>query len=115
MALYESARPNPAGYRDVNVSEVKVPAQGFRIVDVREPHEYTGELGHIAGAELVPLAGVTAQAIAWNKDEPILLVCKSGGRSGNAAQALTRMGFGKAMNMVGGMLAWNAAGLPVEK
>ncbi len=115
MALLDAARPNPAGYLDVSVPDVTLPAQGYRIIDVREGHEFTGELGHIAGATLVPLAGVLANAIAWNKDEPLLLVCKSGGRSGNAAQALTRMGFSKAMNLVGGMLAWNSAGRPVEK
>lgn len=115
MALYDSARPNPAGYKDVSPAEVTLPPAGFRIIDVREPDEYVGELGHIAGAELVPLATVTAKASSWNKDEPILCVCRSGGRSGNAAQALGRLGFGKAMNLVGGMLAWNAAGLPIEK
>jgi rhodanese-related sulfurtransferase len=78
MALFDSARPNPAGFRDVSAADVALPAQGFRIVDVREPAEFTGELGHIPGAALVPLAGVTAQAISWNKDEPVLLVCKSG-------------------------------------
>jgi len=115
MSLYDAARPNPAGHRDVQVSELTLPAQGVRLVDVREPYEFTGELGHIAGAALVPLATVLDQAAAWNKDEPVLLICKSGGRSGNAAQALTRMGFSKAMNLVGGMLAWNAAGRPIEK
>jgi|APLak6261666879_1056058.scaffolds.fasta_scaffold00605_3 rhodanese-related sulfurtransferase len=115
MSLFDTARPNPAGHRDVSPSDVKLPAQGFRIVDVREPAEFTGELGHLSGATLVPLATVTAQAISWNKDEPVLLVCRSGGRSGNAAQALTRMGFSKVMNLVGGMMAWNAAGLPTEK
>jgi rhodanese-related sulfurtransferase len=115
MTLFDSARPNPAGFRDVSVADVTLPAQGFRIIDVREPAEFTGELGHLPGAVLVPLAGVTAQAIAWNKDEPVLLVCKAGGRSANAAQALTRMGFSKVMNLVGGMMGWNAAGKPTEK
>lgn len=115
MALFEKALPNPAGYRDVTPAEVSLPAEGFRIVDVREPAEFTGELGHIPGAELVPLGGVTAHAVSWNKDEPLLLVCRSGGRSGNAAQALTRMGFSRAMNLVGGMIGWNAAGKTIEK
>jgi rhodanese-related sulfurtransferase len=115
MALFDSARPNPAGFRDVSAADVTLPAQGFRIVDVREPAEFVGELGHIPGAALVPLAGVTAQAISWNKDEPVLLVCKAGGRSANAAQALNRMGFSKVMNLVGGMMGWNAAGKPIEK
>ncbi len=115
MALFDSARPNPAGYRDVSEAEVKLPAQGFRLIDVREPHEFTGELGHIAGATLVPMQSVTAHAPGWNKDEELVLVCKSGGRSGSVAQALSRLGFTKVMNLTGGMLGWNAAGRPVEK
>jgi rhodanese-related sulfurtransferase len=115
MSLFDEARPNPAGYKDASVPDVKLPAAGFRIIDVREPHEFTGELGHIEGATLVPLASVVAQAATWNKDETYLLVCKSGGRSGNAAQALSKMGFSKVMNLVGGMLAWNGAGRPIEK
>ena len=85
------------------------------MVDVREPAEFTGELGHVPGSTLVPLAAVTAQAVSWNKDEELLLVCRSGGRSANAAQALTRMGFTKVMNLVGGMMGWNQAGKPIEK
>lgn len=115
MPLYDTSLPNPAGHRDVSVADVTLPPSGFRLIDVREPHEFTGELGHIAGATLVPMAGVVARSSEWSKDEPILFVCKSGGRSGNVAQALTRLGFSKAMNLVGGMLAWNAAGRPIEK
>lgn len=115
MALLEVSRPHPAGYRDISVADVTLPAQGYRIIDVREPHEFTGELGHVAGSALVPLNSVMAQASGWNRDEEILLVCRSGGRSGNAAQALSKIGFSKVMNLVGGMLAWNAAGRPVEK
>ena len=115
MALYDSARPNPAGHRDLSVADLTLPAQGFRLVDVREPAEFTGELGHIPGAALVPLATVMAQSVSWNKEEVLVLVCKSGGRSGNAAQALSRAGFSKVMNLVGGMIAWNAAGKTIEK
>ena len=115
MSLFDTARPNPAGFRDVTAADVSLPAEGFRIVDVREPAEFTGELGHLPGASLVPLASVTAQAIAWNKDEVLLLVCRSGGRSANAAQALLKLGFPRVMNLVGGMMGWNQAGKPVEK
>ncbi|MFZ5441406.1 MAG: rhodanese-like domain-containing protein [Myxococcota bacterium] len=114
MSLFEDARPNPAGHRDVSVDQVTLPA-GVRLIDVREPHEFTGELGHVPGATLVPMATVPAEASSWPRDEPVLLVCRSGGRSANVAQFLTRAGFTKVMNLVGGMLAWNQAGRPVER
>ena len=117
MALFDQSttRPNPAGYSDVAPGDVMLPPVGYRIIDVREPGEFTSELGHLPGAELVPLATVTAHAAGWNKSDEYLLVCRSGGRSGQAAQALSRLGFGKVMNMTGGMLAWNAAGLKTER
>lgn len=115
MALLERSQPHPAGYRDISVADVTLPAHGYRIIDVREPHEFVGELGHVAGSTLVPLSSVMAHAPGWSKDEELLFVCRSGGRSGNAAQALSKLGFSKVMNLVGGMLAWNAAGRPVEK
>lgn len=115
MAIFDASRPHPAGYRDVTPADVTLPAKGFRLIDVREPAEFGGELGHVPGAELVPLASVLAHAASWPKDEPLVMVCKSGGRSANAAQALGRLGFTKVMNLVGGMMAWNAAGKPTEK
>lgn len=115
MKLYESATANPAGFRDVTPAAVSAPGRTARVVDVREPDEFDGELGHIHGAELVPLATVEAAATRWNADEEIVVVCRSGKRSGSAADQLTRRGFRHVMNMDGGMLAWNAARLPVER
>ncbi|MCL4228846.1 MAG: rhodanese-like domain-containing protein [Myxococcales bacterium] len=85
------------------------------MIDVREPHEFTGELGHVAGSKLVPLATLLDAARAWPRDEELVLVCRSGNRSGRAAQALAGAGFTRLYNLAGGMLAWNAAGLPVER
>jgi rhodanese-related sulfurtransferase len=45
----------------------------------------------------------------------MVMICRSGNRSGRAAQALASIGFSRVMNLTGGMLAWNAAGLPIEK
>jgi len=84
-----------------------------RIVDVREPVEFTGELGHIEEAELVPLATVLEAAQAWDKSAPVVLVCRSGARSARAGEALVAMGFEDVTNMVGGMIAWNQEGLPI--
>jgi rhodanese-related sulfurtransferase len=113
--IYEKAVPNELGYRDASVTEVVAARGNVRIVDVREPDEYVGELGHLEGAELVPLAAVEQKAADWDKAQEIVLVCRSGGRSGRAAAALARMGFQKVVNMAGGMLAVNEAKLPVVR
>lgn len=86
-----------------------------RVIDVRQPEEFQGELGHIPNAELVPLATVLDKAREWRKDEPLLLVCRSGGRSSRAAELLAGMGFERIFNLEGGMLAVNALNLPVER
>ena len=113
--LYDAAIPTRAGYRDVSPAALDAARGAVRIVDVREPDELVGELGHIHGAEPAPLATVAARAAAWGKDEEIVLVCRSGGRSSGAAQALVRAGFRRVMNLAGGMLAYNAAGLQVAR
>ena len=84
----------------------------MKIVDVRQPAEFTGELSHIVGAELVPLATLDAGAAGWRLEDPVVVVCRSGGRSGRAALVLENLGFSRVASMAGGMLAWGEAGLP---
>ena len=91
------------------------PRAGRRLIDVREAHELAGDLGHIAGVEHVPLATVADAARAWDRDADLLVICRSGGRSARAAEILLSLGFRRVENLAGGMLAWNAAGLPVER
>jgi len=102
-------------YPEISVEEARLLVGEARFVDVREPDEYVGELGHIAGAELVPLASVATAAAAWDRKKPLVLVCRSGARSGRAAAALFANGFKQPINMSGGMLAWTASGFPVER
>ncbi|MBZ0234965.1 MAG: rhodanese-like domain-containing protein [Deltaproteobacteria bacterium] len=102
-------------YKDVTPSAAFAARSDARVVDVREPDEFVGELGHIPGSELVPLATIGSAASAWDRNKPLLLVCRSGARSGRAAQALAGAGFQRVMNLAGGMIAYNAAGLPVER
>ncbi len=117
MSLYEAAGENPAGYRDVTVQQVASLAHdaGVRVIDVREADEWAGDLGHTKHASHVPLATVPAASRDWPKDLPTVLICRSGNRSGKAALLLHELGFTRVMNMVGGMLAWDAAKLPVER
>lgn len=112
---FEHGQSVPGGYRDVSPAATAAAGAAVRLVDVREPHEYTGDLGHVPGSELVPLATLSAAARAWDRRRDVILICRSGARSGRAAQALVAAGFARVMNMAGGMLAYNAAGLPVAR
>jgi len=114
-SLFLEGVASPGGYRDVSPQQLAASAARVRLVDVREPHEYTGELGHIEGAELMPMGAFPAAASAWDRDVDVVLICRSGNRSGRVAAALAAQGFHGMMNLAGGMLAWNAAALPVKR
>ncbi|MBC7456843.1 MAG: rhodanese-like domain-containing protein [Bdellovibrionaceae bacterium] len=87
-----------------------------KLIDVRRPDEFNAELGHIDGAELITLGPDLVQYLnTENKDQEIVFVCRSGGRSGSATFESARMGFKKTMNLTGGMLAWNVLKLPIIK
>lgn len=90
-------------------------AGAARLVDVREPDEWAGELGRVPGSELVPLAKLERAARGWNPEAPVVLVCRSGGRSGKATLELAAAGFRRVASMRGGLLAWNAERLPLER
>ncbi|HMG20052.1 MAG TPA: MBL fold metallo-hydrolase [Kofleriaceae bacterium] len=86
-----------------------------RLIDVREPDELAGELGHIAGIEPLPLAGLPGPLEAEARDRPIVFVCRSGGRSGKAALLAQGLGFPHVASMRGGMRAWHQRRYPVER
>lgn len=107
--------PHSSGYREVSPESVEPLLAELRVVDVREPHELGGELGHIEGAVLAPLGRLTQEAVGWARHAPTLVVCRSGGRSGRAATLLAQLGFTQVFHLTGGMVAWAAAGLPVVR
>lgn len=113
--LYERALPARGGYRDLAPEAAYAARERVRLVDVREPHEWHGELGHVPGAELVPLSRLGEAAATWDREAEIILICRSGGRSARAAEALVASGFRRVMNLAGGMLAYNMCGLPVAR
>ncbi|MET0387740.1 MAG: MBL fold metallo-hydrolase [Polyangiales bacterium] len=85
------------------------------LIDVREQDEYRGELGHIAGSVLVPLGTLLSAARRLPKEQSMVLVCRSGGRSGKAALQLAAAGWTRVASLRGGMLAWNEQHLPVTR
>lgn len=89
-------------------------AGGVKLIDTREPYEY--EESHIDGSELIP-PGVIADRIAVavpDKSQRIILQCRSGVRSYDAGQVLQELGYEDVASMAGGILEWEAQGLPVE-
>jgi len=99
---------------DIEVSAqraAELHADGVALVDVREPHEW--DAGRIPGARHIPLGELSQQAGTLDPGAPVVFLCRAGGRSLMAAQALRAAGV-EAYSMAGGMLAWDAAGLPME-
>jgi rhodanese-related sulfurtransferase len=78
----------------------------LNLVDVREPHEHED---FNIGGKLVPLGEIRAMQVdelEELKDQEVIVYCRSGGRSGQAAMILETMGFQNVKNLTGGMLAW---------
>jgi rhodanese-related sulfurtransferase len=103
------------GVAEVETDWVADHLDEVRIIDVREADELTGPLGHISGVEHVPLSQLEQRVRAWQRDDEIVLICRSAGRSGRAALALERLGFTRVVSMAGGMIKWNAEQRPVQK
>jgi rhodanese-related sulfurtransferase len=100
----------PTDYTPAEVSALLVQGD-VQLVDVRKPHEYAA--GHITGVTHIELQELSARADTLDRGRPVVLICRSGGRSAMATEALTQAGF-DAHNMAGGMLEWAAAGLTME-
>ena len=86
----------------------------LQVLDVREPDEFTGPLGHIKGAMLIPLGELSGRVEELAQDKPIVSVCRAGSRSAQATTILQQAGFKQVANLTGGMLRWRAEGHPVE-
>jgi rhodanese-related sulfurtransferase len=86
-------------------------AAGALVVDVREPVEW--DAGHISGAGLIPIGELGPRAAELPRDRRMVIVCRTGSRSGYAADALHGAGYDVA-NLRGGLFAWAAGSLPLE-
>lgn len=89
--------------------------QDALVLDVREQSEFKD--GHITKAKHVPLGQLKNQLTSLEKykDKPVVVVCRTGSRSGHACGILRKAGFSNVSNLAGGIMAWEQAGLPKEK
>ncbi len=86
---------------------------GVLLLDVREPWEY--DEGHIPGVILIPMNEVPHRLNEIPTDQEVIVTCRSGNRSGQITDLLRQQGYTNVHNMAGGIVAWEAAGLPVER
>ncbi len=85
------------------------------LIDVRNPDEFIGELGHIPGAQLKTLGPELENFLSeTNKNAEIIFVCRSGVRSARATSLALSMGFHEVYNLEGGMIEWNQQELQTE-
>lgn len=83
-----------------------------RILDVRTASEFDGELGHLAGAQLIPLDELRARVGEVKADKPVVVVCQTGRRSTMGTVILEAAGIEQVANLAGGMVTWRNLGLP---
>jgi rhodanese-related sulfurtransferase len=83
----------------------------IQLIDVRQRYEH--EAGRIADAPLIELADLPGRAQEIDRDRPVVFYCRTGSRSAMATEAFRGAGY-DAHNMAGGLMDWQAAGLPIE-
>ena len=85
------------------------------VLDVREEVEY--KQGHILNSKLIPVGKLSERIgeLEKFKEQPIVVVCRSGLRSASACATLGKRGFTQAYNLTGGVMAWQKANLPLKK
>ncbi len=84
---------------------------GAALIDVRRDYEFAA--GHLEGARNIEMNKLTAHAEELPRDRPVVFYCRTGNRSGLAADAFAEAGY-DAHNLAGGITAWSEAGRPLE-
>jgi len=104
------------GIPEVSVHQVLENRLNVTLIDVRRSDEFNGEYGHVQGAKLITLGpDLMGYMESADKENEIVFICRSGGRSGQATAVAQELGFKYAVNMLGGMITWNLQHLPVVR
>ncbi len=115
MAETETRHEQDLRFEELDPREFQrqIEADEAVLIDTREPHEFAE--AHIDGAELVPPSEVAARIdeLAPDSAQRLILYCRSGNRSGKAAEELAGLGYTNLAHLTGGILAWQEQGLPV--
>jgi glyoxylase-like metal-dependent hydrolase (beta-lactamase superfamily II)/rhodanese-related sulfurtransferase len=108
-------RQSYAGLLEIDPEWVAEHRGDVHVVDVRQREELDERLGYIEGAQCIPLNELKEHLAEIPQDRPVIPVCHSGMRSGQATVLLRQAGFPRVANLRGGMLLWQQLGLPVAR
>lgn len=102
-----------AGFSEIDPEWVASHRDDVHLLDVRTAAEFAhGELGHIAGAHLIPLDELRQRVAEVPSDKPVVVICQTGKRSAMGTLILGRAGITRSANLAGGMVRWHQLGLP---
>lgn len=116
MTLHELVAEAKAQISEIDVATAaQAVAQGVTLIDIREPAEFEG--GRLAGAVSIPRGVLEFKTVDHpslaNKNDRIVIYCRSGGRASLSALNLQRLGYTNIASIAGGIEAWKAAGQPI--
>ena len=104
-------------FKRIDVDEAKrlIDEGKVRVIDVREPDEWTS--GHIPQATHIPLPQIVnnpEQSLKGDTEQPVVFVCAAGQRSAVASEVAAMLGYKEIYNLEGGTIAWIRSGKPVD-
>jgi rhodanese-related sulfurtransferase len=115
--IYNEIARRRRGYTDVSPQALVnlINREDAAVIDISPLADF--EKGHIVGARHVMLSQLDPKAkdIAKLAEKPVVIVCRAGATSGQAARRLVLSGFKRVGVLAGGMQAWTAADLPVTR
>lgn len=117
LLLVETFKRRFLGFKEIDAPEAvrRMNHDDAVVLDVREDQEFSE--GHIVNALHIPVGVLDKRLdeLEAHKDKPIIVYCRSGDRAARASATLHKQGFTAVFKLNGGVLAWRAANLPVEK
>ena len=117
MSLTSCIKKQVEGVQVVDIAayEQQLKQPEIQLIDVRTPEEFSE--GHIENAKNINIMGddFDAQVAALDKTKPVMVYCKSGGRSAKASARLKELGFTTITDLEGGITNWNNENKPTVK
>ena len=115
LLLLSVRRPDAKNMVNTTQATMLINREDAVVIDVRETSEYVE--GHLPESRNIPFGQLEQRLgdLERRKDAPVILICQTGARSGEACKKLEALGFTRVHNLEGGVAGWRSAGLPLKK